>query len=58
MNISLVKLPETVSVALLVLAGEYGNDSARINALKKDGYNPTKVQNCVNDLCDIIERYK
>lgn len=57
MGCTAINLPATVSAALLVIAGQYGNGEARKNKLKKAGYDPNKVQNCVNDMLKILERY-
>lgn len=58
MDSYMVNLPETVSVAILVIAGAFGNGDERKTALTKAGYNPTKVQSCVNDLVPVINKYK
>lgn len=58
METILLKLPNTVSVALMVIAGNYGNGNDRVKKLKAEGYNYTKVQNCVNELLNIMEKYK
>lgn len=57
MNVTAINLPSTVSVALLVIAGQYGNGTERKEKLKKAGYNPDTVQACVNELLKILERY-
>ena len=49
---------ETISVALLVIAGVYGNGDERKQKLKSEGYDPAKVQSCVNDLLKLMEKYK
>lgn len=53
----LFTLPETVGVAFKVLAGLYGNGEERVERLEADGYDYDTVQDCVNDLCDILEKY-
>ena len=53
-----VKLPTTISGAILVIGGMYGNGEERKTALKKDGFNPEEVQKAVNDLLPIINKYK
>lgn len=58
MDLQIVQLPETVGVALLVLADKFGTGEERKKALKEAGYDAHKVQLCVNDLVEIIERYK
>lgn len=40
--------PTTTKVAREVIAGDWGSGNARIEALKKKGYNPTVIQNEVN----------
>ena len=57
MNVTVFNIPETVSVALLVIAGEFGNGEDRKNKLKKAGYNPTLIQSCVNELIPILKKY-
>lgn len=57
MNVTAINLPSTVSAALLVIAGQYGNGTERREKLKKAGYNPVTVQACVNELLKILERY-
>lgn len=57
MNVTAINLPSIVSVALLVIAGQYGNGTERKEKLKKAGYNPGTVQACVNELLKILERY-
>lgn len=54
----IVKFPITISGAILVIAGMYGNGEERKTALKKDGFNPEEVQKAVNDLLPIINKYK
>ena len=39
-----------VEIARSVIAGDYGSGNTRIAALKKEGYNPTQVQEDVNTL--------
>lgn len=57
MNVTAINLPETVSVSLLVIAGKFGIGEERKKALEKAGYNYRKVQNCVNELIPIINKY-
>ena len=54
----LVKIPDIISTALLVIYGAYGNGEERKRKLTAEGYDPTKVQSCVNDLIKIIDKYK
>lgn len=57
MNVTAINLPETVSVSLLVIAGKFGTGEERKKSLEKAGYNYRKVQNCVNELLPIINKY-
>ena len=57
MNVTAINLPQTVSVALLVIAGQFGNGEERKVKLVNSGYNAQTVQNCVNDLLPIINKY-
>ena len=50
-------LPTTVAVAILVIGGNYGNGTDRTKRLKADGFDPVKVQKCVNELLPIVKRY-
>lgn len=54
----LVKIPDVISTSLLVIYGAYGNGEERKQKLTAEGYDPTKVQSCVNDLIKIIDKYK
>lgn len=57
MTVTAINLPETVSVALLVIAGQFGNGDDRKQKLTKAGYNPVTVQSCVNELLPILNKY-
>lgn len=54
----LIKIPDVMSVALLVIAGNYGNGDERKQKLQAEGYNYSKVQSCVNDLIKLISKYQ
>ena len=54
----IVKFPTTISGAILVIAGMYGNGEERKTALKKDGFDVDAVQKAVNDLLPIFNKYK
>ena len=43
--------------ALAVLCGVYGSGSERFRKLEEDGYNSDEVQECVNDLIKLINKY-
>ena len=57
MDVTAINLPQTISVALLVIAGQFGNGKERKTKLANAGYDVQKVQNCVNDLLPIITKY-
>jgi hypothetical protein len=57
MTVTAINLPDTVSVALLVIAGQFGNGDDRKQKLTKAGYNPVTIQACVNDLLPILNKY-
>lgn len=54
----ILEIPPVVSVAMRVIAGEYGNGQDRIDGLKRDGYDPDVVQNCVNELIGLFQWYE
>lgn len=56
-SFELLTLPSIIGVAFMVLAGQYGNGEERVERLEADGYDYDTVQDCVNDLCDLIEKY-
>ena len=57
MTVTAINLPDTVSVALLVIAGQFGNGDDRKQKLAKAGYNPVTIQACVNELLPILNKY-
>lgn len=57
MIVTAFNLPQTVSVAFLVIAGQFGNGEERKEKLSKAGYNPAEVQKCVNELLPILNKY-
>lgn len=57
MTVTAINLPDIVSVALLVIAGQFGNGVDRKQKLAKAGYNPVTVQACVNELLPILNKY-
>jgi hypothetical protein len=56
-SFNLLTLPSTIGVAFMVLGGMYGNGEERVERLEADGYDYDTVQDCVNDLCELIEKY-
>lgn len=57
METILIKLPPVISAALEVLSGVYGNGEERKQRLEAAGYDYQKIQKCVNDLIELVERY-
>lgn len=57
-EVSIIRIPETIAVAFEVINGTYGNGDDRKKALKRAGYDYTKIQHCVNDLMPIFNKYK
>lgn len=57
-DISIIRIPETIAVAIEVINGAYGNGEDRKKSLKSAGYDYTKVQHCVNALMPIFNKYK
>lgn len=57
MDVTAINLPQTVSAALLVIAGQFGTGEERKAKLTKAGYDAQTVQNCVNGLLPIINKY-
>lgn len=53
----LFTLPTIVGVAFMVLAGLYGNGEERVEKLEAEGYDYNTVQDCVNDLYELIAKY-
>ena len=57
MNVLALKLPSTVMLAILCIAGQMGNGDDRKRNVKAAGGDPEKVQRCVNELLPILNRY-
>lgn len=57
MTTTMINIPQTVSIALLVIAGQFGNGDDRKEKLTKAGYNAAEVQKCVNELIPILNKY-
>ena len=57
METYMFSIPPVVSVAFEVLAGKYGVDAERRKNLEKEGYDYNKVQNCVNELVNLFNKY-
>lgn len=57
-EIRIITMPKNIGAAFLVLAGEFGNGVDRVIRLEEAGYDYNTVQDCVNDLIDLIEKYE
>ena len=57
METFMFRIPPVVGVAFEVLSGKYGNDNERKKALEKEGYDYNKVQNCVNEIVKLFNKY-
>lgn len=57
MSTIFVSIPDTVAAALLCISGYYGNNPERAEKLQEEGYDPQTVQDCVNELYPIVEKY-
>ena len=53
-----IALSSTVCAAIMVIAGAYGTGDERKEKLEADGFSYTTVQNCVNELVPILNKYK
>ena len=57
MNVLALKLPRTVMLAILCIAGSMGNGEDRKRNIRAAGGDPDRVQKCVNDLLPILNEY-
>ena len=57
MNVLALKLPQTVMLALLCIAGTMGNGDDRKRNIKSAGGDPERVQKCINELLPILNKY-
>ncbi len=57
MNGVMVEFPPIIAKAMEVIAGVYGTGEARKKKLEAEGYNYSKVQNCVNDINELFKKY-
>lgn len=53
----LVSFPGTFGAAIAVLSDCYGKGEERKKSLEADGYDYQEVQSCVNELCEIMEKF-
>ena len=57
MEVQVIGMPTVMSIAFLVIAGEFGNGDDRKKNLAAAGYDYNRVQACVNDLVPLINKY-
>ena len=53
-----VELPDVIIGALDTIGGRYGNGPERKQRLKEAGFNADRVQNAVNDLLKLFDKYE
>ena len=54
---TLINISDVIGVALLVIEGAYGDGDTRKQLLKAESFDYRIVQDCVNDLLPIVEKY-
>lgn len=57
MNVLALKLPRSVMLAILCIAGSMGNGEDRKRNVSAAGGDPEKVQACINELLPILNKY-
>ncbi len=57
LEVQVIGIPTVMSIAFLVIAGEFGNGDDRKKNLAAAGYDYNRVQACVNDLVPLINKY-
>ena len=57
METMMIELTPVLAVAFEVLAGKYGTGEERIKKLRAAGYDADLIQNAVNDLVRIRDKY-
>ena len=57
MNVLALKLPRTMMLALLCIAGSMGNGDDRRRNVTAAGGDPDRVQKCINELLPILNKY-
>lgn len=57
MNGIMIELPPVVGKAFEVIAGVYGNGDERKQKLESEGFDYNIIQNCVNELMQILNKY-
>lgn len=58
MDCKIVELPHIMGVAIDVICGAFGDDPERTKALKAMGYDAQRIQDCVNDILELVEKYQ
>lgn len=55
---SILKIPQTIAIAIEVINNVYGTGEERKKALESSGYNYDEIQSCVNELFPIFQKYE
>lgn len=55
---SILKIPQTIAIAIEVINNVYGTGEERKKALESCGYDYDVIQNCVNELFPIWKKYE
>lgn len=58
MDCKIVELPLVIGVAIDVLCGAYGDGEDRKARLRQEGFDYAVVQGCVNDIYELLQKYK
>lgn len=58
METVLIELNDIVALAFEIIAGKWGNGDERKRKLESAGYDYNKVQKCVNDLVELMDKYR
>lgn len=58
METVLIELNDIVALAFEIIAGKWGNGDERKRKLESAGYDYAKVQKCVNDLIELMDKYR
>lgn len=57
-EIKILTMPSVIGTAFLVIGGYYGNGEERVERLEAEGFDYNRVQDCVNDLLKLCEKYE
>ena len=55
---AIMKFPDTINVAMAVIVGFYGNGKDRKEKLEAEGYDYNTVQECVNEILRVFQKYE